>query len=246
MSSAGMEERRIWIGYPDGRDHQLWRYMDFFKFVDLFHRRSLWFARLDQLPDPYEGALTKPTAEFFAEVRSRTGFRGGSHHEKFRKVRCVNCWHMSEYESAAMWDLYSREAGVAILSSINRLERSFPPEVTGGSWGIRGDGVRYVDYEMDKLAGLKEDGSVIMTGDFMCKRKSFEHEHEYRLVTSLEFDEGQKVGKHIPVLLGQLIEQIVVSPAAPKWVVEVVRKEVLIHGLDISVVQSDLYSPLLK
>jgi hypothetical protein len=135
---------------------------------------------------------------------------------------------------------------VAIRSCITRLERSFPPEVTGGSWGIRGDGVRYLDYERDNFAGLAEDGSIIMTADFLCKRKSFEHEHEYRLATMLESDEYESFGKHIPIRLEHLIEQIVVSPAAPKWMVGVVRKEVLTHGLDIGVEQSDLYSPLLK
>jgi hypothetical protein len=241
-----MSERRIWVNSPDGFDHELWRYMDFLKFVDLLQRRALWFTRLDQLPDPYEGSLTKPTAEFFAEVRSRTGFRGGTHHEKFRKVRCVNCWHMSEYESAAMWDLYSKDAGVAIRSRITRLEPSIPPEITGGNWGIRGDAVRYVDYETDRLAGQNADGSVFMAPDFMCKRKSFEHEREYRLAITLEADEFESVGKHIPVILEQLIEQIVLSPNAPTWVTEMVRKEVSVHGLSTEVVQSDLYSPLLK
>jgi hypothetical protein len=200
----------------------------------------------DQLRDPYEGALTKPTAEFFADIRSRTGFRGGVNNEVFRKVRCVNCWHMSEYESAAMWELYSKDAGVGIRSSITRLESSFPPEVTGGSWGIRGNAVSYVDYEKDRVAALAIDGSVVMSADFFCKRKSFEHEHEYRLVTVLESDEYDQVGKHVPVLLEQLIEQVVVSPLAPTWITEVVRNEVRLHGLSVSVKQSDLYSPLLK
>jgi hypothetical protein len=241
-----MTERKVWINSPDGPDHQLWRYMDFLKFVDLLQRRALWFTRLDQLLDLYEGSLTKPTVEFLAEVRSRTGSRAGVQHEKFRKVRCVNCWHMNDYESAAMWELYSKNAGVAIRSRISRLEPCFPPEVTGGSWGIRGEGVQYVDYENDLLAGETSEGLVAMAQDFTCKRKSFEHEREYRLVTSLEADEMESVGKFIPVALERLIERIVVSPNAPKWVTDVVRKESSIHGLNVEVVQSDLFSPLLK
>ncbi len=245
MSSPGTE-RKIWIGSPDGLDHQLWRYMNFLRFVDLLQRRSMWFARLDQLRDQYEGALTKPTAEFFAEVRSRTGFRGGIKNEKFRQIRCVSCWHMSEYESAAMWELYSREAGVAIRSCITRLEKSFPPEVTGGSWGIRGNAVRYVDYERDNVAGFDEDGCVLMTADFMCKRKSFEHEHEYRLATILEEDERDSLGKLVPVLLETLIEKVIVAPTAPRWMSEVIRQEVRTYGLNVEVIKSDLYSPMLK
>ena len=34
----------------------------------------------------------------------------------------VNSWHMNEYESAAMWDIYStRDFGIAIRSTIKRL-----------------------------------------------------------------------------------------------------------------------------
>jgi hypothetical protein len=221
--------------------------MDFMKFVDLLQRRSLWFTRLDQLPDPYEGSLTKPTEKFFDDwKRDQPGFRGGGNPEVFRKIRCVNCWHMNDYESAAMWDLYSKNAGVAIRSRIARLEPCFPSEVTGGSWGIRGDGVRYFDYENDLTAGKTSEGLVAMAFGWLCKRKSFEHEREYRLVISLESDEMESLGKFIPVVLEQLIEEVVVSPSAPKWVAEVVRKEVAVHGLNVEVVQSELYSPLLK
>lgn len=238
-----MEERRIWIDHPGGLDRALWRYMDFLRFVDLLQHRSLWFTRLDQLVDPYEGLLTKPTEEFFADVRSRTGFRGGINHAKWRKIRCVNCWHMSDCESSAMWDLYSQKAGLAICSRISRLEPSFPPEVTGGSWAIAGGPVKYVDYEADNVAGLDEDGAVITTADFMCKRKSFEHEKEYRLATNLEQDERDLPGKHIPILLDRLVEKVVVSPLAPRWVADVVRCEVNAYSLSVEVVQSDLFSP---
>jgi hypothetical protein len=220
--------------------------MDFLKFVDLLQRRALWFTRLDQFPDPYEGLLTKPTAEFFAATRSRTGYRGGVNYEKFRKLRCVNCWHMNDYESAAMWDLYSKAGGVAIRSRFSRLAESFPATVPIRSWGIRGENVRYLDYETDITAGETSEGLIAHTPGFFCKRKSFEHEREYRLVISLEETEAENTGLSIPVLLEQLIERVVVSPNAPKWVAEVVDKEVAVHGLDVAVIQSDLYSPLLK
>ena len=122
-------QRRTSIGSSDGFDHELSRYMDFLKFVDLLQQRALWFTRLDQFPDPYEGLLTTPTAEFFAAARSRTGYRGGVNYEKFRKLRCVNCRHMNDYESAAMWDLYSKAGGVAIRSRFCRLAESFPATV---------------------------------------------------------------------------------------------------------------------
>lgn len=65
--------RRLAINSPDGLDHELWRYMDFSKFVSMLQQKALWFTRLDQFPDPYEGLLTKPTAEFFEQTKWREG-----------------------------------------------------------------------------------------------------------------------------------------------------------------------------
>src|SRR5258706_406031 len=49
--------------------------------------------------------------------------------EKFsRKNYCVNCWHVNEGESAAMWDLYANSKGIAIRSTVGRLKKSLRPE----------------------------------------------------------------------------------------------------------------------
>lgn len=45
--------------------------------------------------------------------------------EKDKKRVFVNCWHLNEYESAAMWDLYLKnEEGVAIQTTFNRIKKS--------------------------------------------------------------------------------------------------------------------------
>jgi hypothetical protein len=73
-----------------------------------------------------------------------------------------------------MWPLYAKDSGVAVRSSIVRLEDCFPPEVTGGSWAIYGCPVSYVDYEKDTTARVEGDGTVVMIHDCVCKRKNFE------------------------------------------------------------------------
>jgi hypothetical protein len=55
---------------------------------------------------------------------------------------------MSEYESAAMWDLYSTQACIAIWSRISRLQEAIPKEFDPGSWGLYGNVVNYVDFQM--------------------------------------------------------------------------------------------------
>jgi hypothetical protein len=76
----------------------------------------------------------------------------------------------------------------------------------------------------------------------MWKRASFDYEREYRLCVALEDHEMEQTGKHVPIDLEKLIEGVYVSPAAPPWVLEVVRKEVQIHGLSMPVVSSPLYT----
>lgn len=40
-------------------DTRIWRYVDLTKFLDMLSRRKLYFARLDRLGDPFEGAIPR-------------------------------------------------------------------------------------------------------------------------------------------------------------------------------------------
>jgi hypothetical protein len=155
---------------------------------------------------------------------------------------------MSDYESAAMWDLYSKDGGVAVTSRVSRLEQSFPPDFDSGAWGLYGNAVKYVDFETAQLQTIDAQDAVIRASELLCKRKSFEHEQEYRMLLTLEKDEQDRDirGKFVPVVLEQLIEEVYVSPTAPTWVAEVVRKAVQTYNLDVPVIQSDLYAPVVK
>jgi DUF2971 family protein len=236
----------ISIYRPLNVDRSLWRYMSFLKVVDLLQRRSLWFTRLDYFQDPYEGFLPEIITRLSTGENS-TVFQQFQY-ENWRKMACANCWYMSDYESAAMWDLYSKDGGIAITSRVSRLEQCFPLDLDVGSFGLYGNAVKYVDFEKTKLETFDAQGAVIRAQELHCKRKSFEHEREYRLTLRLEEDEAKKdiPGKFVPVALDKLIERIYVSPTAPAWVAEVVQKAVQTYNLDVPVIQSDLYAPVVK
>jgi hypothetical protein len=65
-----------------------------------------------------------------AELRIRQAYA-------YRKSYFINCWHLSEYESSAMWDIYSRKnEGIAILSSETNFMKAFrdvTQDIMGGS-----------------------------------------------------------------------------------------------------------------
>ena len=87
----------------------------------------------------------------------------------------VNCWHMSDVESAAMWRLYATARNsVALLTRFHLLTYVLPETVYVGK-------LRYIDYTKDRIP----EGNVFYP--IMYKRKSFEHERELRVV---KMDDG--------------------------------------------------------
>jgi hypothetical protein len=86
----------------------------------------------------------------------------------------VNSWHLNEYESAAMWAIYSRfNSGIAIQSTYNRLVKSFSrckePIYIGK--------VKYIDYSNEWI----DNDNILQR--FIHKRKSFAYENELRVIT---------------------------------------------------------------
>jgi hypothetical protein len=178
----------------------------------------------------------------------------------------INSWHINEYESAAMWDLYSRQnAGIALQTTFKRLSESFKDNKDDTIWIGK---VNYIDF---KKVWMNE--SNIYEG-FVIKRRSFEHEHELRAITALPqegFGEGERIldeshklreltspttpkrkvnsnqltdsGKYVPVDLDTLIEKVYLYPSAQQWFTELVKS--LMEKFNISsekLVKSELYT----
>jgi hypothetical protein len=147
-----------------------------------------------------------------------------------RKQFYVNCWHLNQDDSAAMWSLYSGRAGVAIKSTIGRLRRCLSTAPGPPSIGL----VRYVDYTK---VTINEVGGYPVAH---LKRKSFDHEHELRASLIRNISEATP-GIHVPIDLDSLIEEIVVEPKADDWVTAVVSNVVKKYGFAFKVRRSDLY-----
>lgn len=161
---------------PDDPEARIWRYMDFTKYVAMLASGSLFFCRADKLGDSFEGTLTRGTVEAWrAEVAQHNLSSRTEHafHELFRGYRrwtFVNCWHVGQHESAAMWKLYSKsEEAVAIQSTYSRLRKVLPDNVYIGI-------VRYLDYDCDQIPCDNTMWPIVF------KRRSFEHERELRAV----------------------------------------------------------------
>ena len=93
-------------------DTKIWRYLDTGKFISMLDKESIVFARVDKLEDSFEGSYSKPSFELRKDNYNdlnKDELRKLS--ELFKKLKAytfVNCWHMNDNESAAMWELYLR------------------------------------------------------------------------------------------------------------------------------------------
>ena len=241
---------------------RLWRYMDLAKYLHMLSSESLWFPRVDQLGDPFEGSSTQKSKEYSKQLYE-TKYEA-SHpniasfllkmetdltiYKKYHSY--VSSWHLSEYESAAMWPLYSKEFGIAILSSSSQLEKNldfsrFPPY--GISPAIQK--VKYLNYDEESIPPSHPFAVLLH------KRKSFEHEREVRILlvhgleddvpldnfpSILELSDRTPKGFLIPAKLKELISEVRVDPAAPQWFVDSVKAITLKLDYEFAVFQSDL------
>jgi hypothetical protein len=246
-------------------DAKIWRYLGLAHLLSTLQKGQLHFSRVDTFKDPFEGSLPKAEVEADREFYASLGIpklqpQVARTRAALLRLHAACCWHLAEHESEAMWKLYANE-GIAIQSTVGRLLRSLPPATVieePGLTPIYVGVVSYIDYAKDITRPmLGADGTPRWNNTYiplMHKRKSFEHEHELRAILTAIGDghevlgDGSQVlrtaipqeGCHVPVDIGQLVEQIVVSPNMPMWFVDVVTEAVRRHAHSLTVVRSDL------
>jgi hypothetical protein len=135
----------------------------------------------------------------------------------------VSCWRLDEGESHAMWRTYLKsDEGVAITSTVNKLTNLVEPKEYTIGFGE----VEYIDRQIEKMSIDNLFNSVLYKGRY------FAHESEVRLLCSkriqnsfqlLELEPFPSNGLNLPVNPSKLIDEIYISPYAPKWFGELVE-----------------------
>jgi hypothetical protein len=236
----------VFVAPPD-TNVRIWRYMDFTKYVAMLETTALYFARADRFEDPFEGASTKANRAARPTWYSGEDWKDGvgenvqkflpKFYEASRKWTYINCWHLNEVESAAMWKLYaSSNEAIAIQTTFTKLAAAMPEHTHVGL-------VQYIDYEKDFVP---ESNTLYR---FVRKRESFAHEREVRAIQQDPITEGEQMhydkenpalGKLIVVDLPKLIERVYVAPTAPTWFGELVEKSTSRFGFAFPVIASSL------
>lgn len=200
----------------------LWRYMDLPKFIALLQWNALYFSQASQLGDSFEGSYPVGNA---MEIIDGPNNRYKNARIKRRDFYYINCWHLNENESAAMWNLYTSQSnGVAIRTTYSQLIDSI--DITTLVDPIYATKVKYIDYQRDSFEGPRVDSDGFTA--FLYKHISFSHEHEFRLITTnkiygkddlIYFPPGIQIAVDTP----KLIKDIIISPLAPSWFSDIVK-----------------------
>jgi len=231
---------------PGNENATIWRYVDFTKFVSLLDKKTLFFARADRLGDPFEGSYSKANVKLRPEVYKDkippNALKDlGQFWKQLLRFTAINCWHLNEYESAAMWKLCLKSnEGIAIRSSFNRLKSCFKDE----NHDIHIGRVKYIDYEKDWMP----EGNTFYP--FVHKRKSFEHEQELRaIIQEFSYKKNGEInwskppfddGIYVQVDLDVLVDKIYVAPTSPQWLLGLIKSVTKVYKLDKEVLQSTL------
>ena len=225
------------ITLPEDPDTIVWKYLDLSKFLDLLISKKLFMSRSDKFEDQYEGTFSEPTFEEIKKL-SVNNPEFLDFYKSHREKVVVSSWHINEYESFAMWQIFTQNSeGIAIQSTIGRLQKALQTEKEFNQY--IGE-VNYIDYKKEYIPF--DD----MFFPFLFKRKSFQYEREVRILSDLN-DKDIKIndGLKINVDLNQLIEKIYIHPKSENWYKKLVIELVSKLDFDFEIEKSDLESDIL-
>lgn len=225
------------IKLPEDPNTVVWKYLDLSKFLDLLMSEKLFMSRSDKFEDQYEGTFSEPTFEEIKKLSiDKPDFL--NYYKTHREKVAISSWHINEYESFAMWQIFTQNSeGLAIQSTIGRLQDSLASETNFKQY--IGE-VNYIDYKKEHIPF--DD----MFFPFLFKRKSFQYEGEVRIITDIgESDIKINEGLKINVDINQLIEKIYIHPKSENWYKNLVIQLVKQLGFDFTIEKSDLESDIL-
>ena len=225
------------IKLPENPETIVWKYLDLSKFLDLLLSKKLFMSRSDKFEDQYEGTFSEPT---FEEIRKLSIDNPDflNYYKTHREKVAISSWHINEYESFAMWQIFTQNSeGLAIQSTIGRLQKALQPEEHFQQY--IGE-VNYIDYKKEYIPF--DD----LFFRFLYKRKSFQYEREVRIISdvtqnNLKLNDGLKINVDVNLL----IEKIYIHPKSENWYKNLVIQLVAKLGFDISIEKSDLESDIL-
>ena len=254
---------------PPEDEVTLWRYMSFEKFASILATEALFFTRADKFEDPFEGFIPQAMMDSHKKSVKRVTPNEATAKmvltiaENWRnKYVICNCWHQNEEESMAMWEKYHiRNSGIVIKTTARDLKDSLSDkhDVFIGKIGYSSQSTYEDNYTISFAASDLSSHKKGIYFPYFLKRKAFEYENEVRIIIDTqrfiedhvnkhtretileaEFPDICDIGMYFNVNVKRLINEVIISPYAEKWVTDTVRSLVHQYGFDFEVSPSEI------
>jgi hypothetical protein len=229
----------------------IWRYISLPKLLSLIQTQSLWFSRLDILPDEYEGEIpienqldmvddliiNRHVESKFKAISSVLDVKNRL--SAFKQFTLINSWTIGETESYALWKIYLSNSpyGIAIKTSFGHLEKCLKESDDE----IEALLVEYLAINGGKLKEITQNSQMGFKYDF------YRYENELRLMIKGQLikddpNQGPKpryeLGKYVRVDLDSLLQKIITPPKSPDWFEEVIKSLIKKYNLCAKVERS--------
>jgi len=238
--------------------------MSWKKFQDLVNRSALYFRRIDQFNDTFEGRI--PLAVWDLNIEPIKVWYNRCMEQIF-----VNCWNLDDVEKQAMWQNYADGFGVRIGSTVGNLtdELSFPslppPEPYEEKWlklaektganlaevddrlqdGFTLGKIKYIDWGNIDVHEVLGEGPSNTVPAFR-KRDGYVNEIEFRAILRPASASGAAARRRsenhvfVPVRLQNLIQEIRFTPADNIVLKNQITALLAVNNLTIPVIPSDI------
>jgi len=207
-------------------EQKIWRYMDLTKFIHLITHEYIYFHKVSEFQDKYEGSLTpldleKCSPSIAEMTRSQ------------RDWFYVSCWHINDYESNAMWNIYGKNSDcLAIQTDYKTLTNCFK-EIYNDE--VEFSKIKYIDYNNTRmLDDIFAKGSMRVHDVIDYKHISYDYERELRakvwrgyMKTEKEYfsvKKGSDIGFYTRIDIRKLIKKVYISPNASPMLVSCIFK----------------------
>lgn len=223
-----MNELKIEPYYNQPNENSfLYRYLTIDKLLDLLLSERISLVRLNLFDDKLEGSSLKHLhLNHFSELAKKDMQKQGGtfasisltvnpternklsrQRELFQETNYASCWYINNYESVAMWQLYSKPDSVAIKIPYEALNN----ELLEGNFEINGkcEKLKFgaISYHRFKNIANVEKNNIETDLQGFIKDSSFEHEQEFRIMVENK-DSEKKYLENRGVLLDEDVDKL--------------------------------------
>lgn len=214
------------------------RYLDLPKYIQLLRSSELYFSRVDQFSDKFEGVLPPGMRKAIDDAHSKGEVDRSSQtrYEQLRTGAYVSCWSSGAIDNMALWQLYgTASSGVVVATTIDELIHAC------FTWRekVRIHKVQYIDHfaNPDMVIGNYLD-------PLQFKHVGYRFEEEVRLVIGRMHPQHEgiqrPIGLNFPVDLKRMIRSVVVAPEAKPWFFDLVSDITSRYNVSAPVIRSPL------